>query len=322
MHRISEAIHMRQCRTKTFVLPIKKYKTLCIVKRFFQIENRGNEMKKFYGQLVFGGAVFIVLVFIKCVQVQAEIKYSVVIPKFATTGDSVEAAINIQENTGLTTLGLRLYYDKDVLEYVGGKWASELENGSGTAQLAFISDISYPEGRALNLSMIDEQGYKKDGKLVKLSFIAKKSYRSLPVTLQFRDATDLSEKIIYDYSVFSNGLQTDGSNSAQKDGQDTDGQDKDGLESDNQGTGGRDSDNGSEGITRTSNFTDIIGVGSNGDTESFDQAFRTGVKEHIVLLTLVMAVLMVVAGVCMAGSYRMKKNAERELRTFIRFKKN
>lgn len=109
-------------------------------------------------------------------------------PGSATAGNTVNVSIDVAGDTALTTLGLRLNYDKSKLQYESGQWAPELRDSNSSMTL--ISDVEYNGGQVLNISMISESGYQNNGTMVTLTFSVKESYTDNPFRLELREITD------------------------------------------------------------------------------------------------------------------------------------
>lgn len=121
--------------------------------------------------------------------------YFVVFPKTAQQGTVIAVKISVADNPGLTTLGLRVFYNPEILDYKNAEWSDLLLNGRDCQVL--VSDVEYLDGKAINIAMIDNTVYQEDGTMLTLYFEVLKDYSESPVTLEFRDSTDAKESKVY-----------------------------------------------------------------------------------------------------------------------------
>lgn len=106
----------------------------------------------------------------------------------ANAGDTVNVMVSTKGGTSISTLGLRLYYDKEKLAYQGSQWAEGLQNSGSSMTL--VSDVVYNGSQVLNISMIADGGYQSTSSLVTLVFTVKESYTENPFRLELREITD------------------------------------------------------------------------------------------------------------------------------------
>lgn len=166
---------------------------------------------KFFAKQTIKRACLLVGLLLFPLTAHAAAVYTATVPESARAGDEIRILITPPTGTVLTTLGLSLEYDANVLSYVRDEWHTDANE-----QLKLVSDVANGGGRMLNISFIDGNGYTANGALVSLVFQVKQDYAENPVNLVFRDATDKNEQAISGQTetVFSdtadNG-QTDGS---------------------------------------------------------------------------------------------------------------
>lgn len=106
----------------------------------------------------------------------------------ANAGDTINVTISTTGGASISTLGLRLYYDKNKLTYQGSQWAESLQNSNSSMTL--VSDVAYSGSQVLNISMISDAGYQSGGALITLTFSVKESYTESPFKLELREITD------------------------------------------------------------------------------------------------------------------------------------
>ena len=236
--------------------------------------------------------VFIGILLAACVLFTLPVKvlaattiYTVTVPESATAGTEVTVPISIANNPGLTTLGLRMIYDTNIMEYKDAQWADGLSTGSN--QMTLISDVEYGNGKALNISMIDGAGYNSDGVLVTLRFEVKADYAECPLELVLRDATDANEnpvagEIRYDKTgasiVTPNGSTVGSANNSAEDSK-----------------------------------NESVGHNEN----AYDESFKTGVFVWTPLLWGGCIASGSVITVCAIHNCKVKKNGRRELQDII-----
>lgn len=118
-------------------------------------------------------------------------EYSITIPRQADKGSIISGEIEIKDNPGLTSLGLRLVYDANILEYRNVKWKPLFSDDDN--QIKLVSDVEYAGKRAVNISFIDRNVFCEEGTVITVYFNVVKSYNENPIELEFRDATDAKE---------------------------------------------------------------------------------------------------------------------------------
>ncbi len=176
-------------------------------------------------------------------------------PGSATAGNTVDVSIDVAGDTALTTLGLRLNYDKSKLQYESGQWASELRDSNSSMTL--ISDVEYNGGQALNISMISESGYQNNGTMVTLTFSVKENYTDTPFRLELREITDKNtQNVAGDTSI------------AFQDTNNGSGSSGDGSENDSPGGGSEPSGSGNESPSGGNESSSSGSESSDGGSES------------------------------------------------------
>lgn len=239
----------------------------------------------------------------------ADVSYYAALPETAETGAEIKVQVSVAENPGLTTLGLRMQYDPDVLSYQKDQWIDALSSGNN--RLRLVSDVGGPEGRMLNISMIDSSVYKGSGTFVTLYFKVKKAYTQYPLTLQFRNATDKEEHPITGNAAVtaltglsdnSGGNREDAVGSA-----DT---------ADNKNAGG-----GNSGQMKTPADSGNSAAESAGNS-GYDKSFKTGIFVWTPVLYGMCTVPAGIAVICLAVVDRLRKHGRREIQDIIGFGKD
>ncbi len=195
-------------------------------------------------------------------------------PGSATAGNTVNVSIDVAGDTALTTLGLRLNYDKSKLQYESGQWAPELRDSNSSMTL--ISDVEYNGGQVLNISMISESGYQNNGTMVTLTFSVKENYTDNPFRLELREITDKNtQSVAGDTSITfqdtnnGSGSSGDGSeNDSPGGGSEPSGGRNESSGGGNESPGGG---NGSSGVGSSGNGNEPSdgGTDQNGNTSDF-----------------------------------------------------
>ncbi|MDE7478968.1 MAG: hypothetical protein K2M91_13670, partial [Lachnospiraceae bacterium] len=106
----------------------------------------------------------------------------------ADEGDTINVTISTTGETSISTLGLRLYYDKEKLVYQRSQWTGNKQNSDSLMML--VSDVEYSGSQVLNISMISDGGYQSGSALVTLVFTVKEGYAENPFKLELREITD------------------------------------------------------------------------------------------------------------------------------------
>lgn len=106
----------------------------------------------------------------------------------ADAGDTINVTVSTTGGASISTLGLRLYYDKEKLTYQGSQWAESLQNSNSSMTL--VSDVVYNGSQVLNISMISDAGYQSGGTLITLVFSVREGYTENPFKLELREITD------------------------------------------------------------------------------------------------------------------------------------
>lgn len=106
----------------------------------------------------------------------------------ANAGNTVNVTISTTTGASISTLGMRLYYDKEKLTYQGSQWEEKLKNSNSSMTL--VSDVPYSGSQVLNISMIADGGYQSGSTLVTLAFTVKEGYTESPFKLELREITD------------------------------------------------------------------------------------------------------------------------------------
>ena len=148
-----------------------------------------------------GMARIIALIWLIAMQIQLllpkqafAIDFEVIIPEEARQGTVIAMKINFDRNEGLTTLGLRVCYEPEILSYKGVQWSDSFINESNRQGL--VSDVEYQGGRTVNISFIDTTEYTENGVLLTVYFEVMQDYFENPVSLMLRDATDGNGQIL------------------------------------------------------------------------------------------------------------------------------
>lgn len=105
-------------------------------------------------------------------------------------GDTVTIQLVLENNPNITTMGLEMQYDSEILTYKSDAWTSELTAGNNNMTL--VSDVEDGASKKLNISMVAYDGYTSNGTVVTLTFDVRQEFESLPVTLTVRDITDIN----------------------------------------------------------------------------------------------------------------------------------
>lgn len=106
----------------------------------------------------------------------------------ADAGDTINVTVSTTGGASISTLGLRLYYDKEKLVYQGSQWAESLQNSNSSMTL--VSDVVYNGSQVLNISMIADGGYQSGSALITIAFAVKEGYTENPFRLELREITD------------------------------------------------------------------------------------------------------------------------------------
>lgn len=106
----------------------------------------------------------------------------------ADAGDMINVTISTAGGDSISTLGLRLYYDREKLTYQKDQWAESLQDSD--LAMTLVSDAAYKGSQVLNISMISDGGYQDSGALVTLTFKVKEYYTENPFRMELREITD------------------------------------------------------------------------------------------------------------------------------------
>lgn len=141
----------------------------------------------------------------------------------ANAGDTVNVTISTTSGVSISTLGLRLYYDKEKLTYQRSQWAGSLQNSDSS--MALVSDVEYGGSQVLNISMISDGGYQSGGEMVTLVFSVKAGYTENPFRLELREITDVNLQSIESNTdiIYQNTGNTSGGTNPSEEEPDTPG---------------------------------------------------------------------------------------------------
>lgn len=226
----------------------------------------------------------------------------------ANAGDTVYAQIVLNGNPGISTLGVRMPYDDEVLTYEGETWHSDISSNS--RNMSLVSNIEENGKQILNISTILDSTYKTSGEaIVTVKFTAKQSFSSMPVELEARDVTDadyanVTVKISNGtISGNTSGSNNENNNSSESDTKDSESETKDSenqsesesSEKDNSSESKDNSANNDSGKTNSGNNNSGK---TNSGNSNLDQTFKTGAVDVRVVLGVIAVVLVGVAAVC------------------------
>lgn len=113
----------------------------------------------------------------------------------AAKGDYVTIHIDLSGNPSISTLGMTLNYDSNMLSYDSATWNSAFSE----SDMKLASDL----GSDVNLSVVCDSSYSEDGTVVTVRFRANSDLTSLPVTLSLRDMADADLNAVTDCIVSS-----------------------------------------------------------------------------------------------------------------------
>lgn len=139
-------------------------------------------------------------------------------PSGVSQGDTVSVPIILNNNPGITTLGVAVPYDRSVLQYQGAAWNTAVSSNGSNMLLANDS----PSENQVNVSAVLDGIYSTSGQqFVTLNFTALQSFGTMPLTVTARDISDseftsVSASVVYDDRPVnqSNDTETPASQSA------------------------------------------------------------------------------------------------------------
>ena len=209
----------------------------------------------------------------------------------ANTGDTVYAQVILNGNPGISTMGIRMTYDADVLTYEGETWHKQISDNS--RNMSLVSDIEEGGENILNISTILDSTYKVSGEaIVTVKFTAKQSFSSMPVTLEARDVTDGNYENVT-VKIAKGTISSDSSDdkNSSSESQANDSESQTGTSSSQQ--------TGNSSVSGSNNNS---GAGTSGSSNSgnsnLDNTFKTGAVDIRIVLGALAVVLVGVAAVC------------------------
>lgn len=100
----------------------------------------------------------------------------------AVQGQTIDIQVNLADNPAVSTLGMVLDYDSNVLQYTSSTWNSAFSG----SDMTLVSDDS----GVLNISAVCDTPYAADGVVITAHFQVISDSADIPVTLGLRDMTD------------------------------------------------------------------------------------------------------------------------------------
>ena len=131
--------------------------------------------------------------------------YTVGYPEYAKKGTTIGVEILMGENPGITTLGMRVVYDKR-LKFLRAEWGAGVYKSNSCQVL--VSDVEYKDNRAVNLALIDTGTFVDNGRIVIVYFKVLADYSECPIAFELRDMTDKEGPAI-DGQVYYSFVQSD-----------------------------------------------------------------------------------------------------------------
>lgn len=231
----------------------------------------------------------------------------------ANAGETVYAQISLKANPGISTMGVKMTYNSEILAYENAVWSSDITGNS--KNMTLISEL--PEDNLLNISAIFVPAYEtSEETMLTVKFTAKQNFTSEDIDLVAKDITDANEANLSvniskgTISSESQGGSGEENSESQNGTQSSEEENNSGNNnSENNNSENNNSGNGSTGNTNSE--SNNSGAGSTGNTNSgnnnsgsssesgnLDETFKTGSVDARIVLGVIAVVLVGVAAVC------------------------
>lgn len=241
----------------------------------------------------------------------------------ANAGETVYAQISLKANPGISTMGVKMTYNSEILAYENAVWSSDITGNS--KNMTLISEL--PEDNLLNISAIFVPAYEtSEETMLTVKFTAKQNFTSEDIDLVAKDITDANEANLSvniskgtissesqggsgeENSESQNGTQSsEEENNSGNNNSENNNSENNNSESNNSGngsTGNTNSESNNSGAGSTGNTNSGNGnsgnnnSGSSSESGNLDETFKTGSVDARIVLGVIAVVLVGVAAVC------------------------